>query len=279
MIGAPDAPFEKGLRLSPPAQAVRGATVSGLVALDAKGEVVPALADRWIVTDDGLTYIFRLRDGAWPDGDADRRRDVRDSLRKTIRGLAGTSLGLDLAPVAEVRAMTGRVIEIRLSSPMPDFLQLLAQPELGLFHKGGGAGPLALDRNGEVAELTLLPPEARGLPTSSDWRDGTRVLKVRALDVRRAVAAFREGEVDLVLGGTIADLPLADTGPLSRGTLRLDAAQGLFGLQVTNADGLLADAGRREALAMAIDRDTLLAPFNIAGWIPSTRLAPIDGRR
>lgn len=274
MIGAPDAPFEKGLRLSPPAQAIRGATVSGLVSLDAKGEAVPALAERWIVTDDGLSYIFRLRNSDWPGGDPIEADDVRDSLRKTIRGLAGTSLGIDLAAVSEVRAMTGRVIEINLSTPVPDFLQLLAQPELGLFHKGGGAGPLALHRNGEVAELTLLPPEARGLPTSNDWRNGTRVLKVRALDVRRAVAAFREGEADLVLGGTIADLPLAATGPLSRGNLRLDAAQGVMGLQLTNADGLLADAGRREALAMAVDRDTLLAPFNIAGWIPSTRLAP-----
>ena len=61
--------------------------------------------------------------------------------------------------------MTGRVIEIRLSSPMPDFLQLLAQPELGVLHRGMGAGPMELARDRAVARLTLLPPEARGLPT------------------------------------------------------------------------------------------------------------------
>lgn len=275
-IGEPEAPFERGLRLSPPAQALRGATAEGLVSLDERGDVVPALAERWIVTDDGMSYIFRLRNSDWPGGDAIDADEVRDSLRRTIRGLSGTSLGLDLAAISEVRAMTGRVIEIRLSSPVPDFLQLLAQPELGLTHRDRGAGPLQLQRTRNVARLTLLPPEERGLPTRENWREGTRVLGLRAMGARQAVAAFREGSIDIVLGGTIADLTLADSGPLSRGNVRLDAAQGLLGLQVLNEEGLLAEAGRREALALAIERDTLLAPFNIAGWVPTTRIAPAD---
>lgn len=275
VIGDADAPFEKGLRLSTPAQQVRAATIEGLVAIDENGAVVPAIAERWIVTDDGMSYIFRLRNSEWPDGKPMTAEQVRDSLRRTLRELRGTSLGLDLAPVSEVRAMTGRVIEIRLSSAMPDFLQLLAQPEMGIPYKGGGTGPMDLDRTGSAARLALLPPEARGLPTSENWREGTRVLAVESLPASQAVDAFAEGEVDLVLGGTIVDLPLAPTGPLSRGTIRLDAAQGIMGLRVLRAEGLLAEASRREALSLAIERETLLAPFNIAGWIPSTRIAPV----
>src|SRR5688500_6479907 len=60
--------FAGGMRLSSGAQHVRAATGAGLVALNADGEVIPALADRWIVTDDGRSFIFRLRDGSWPDG-------------------------------------------------------------------------------------------------------------------------------------------------------------------------------------------------------------------
>lgn len=274
LIGEADDLFERGLRIPPPAQQIRAATAEGLVALDETGEIVPALAERWIVTDDGLSYIFRLRNSDWPDGKPITAEQVRDLFRRTLRDLAGTSLALDLAPVSEVRAMTGRVIEIRLASQMPDFLQLLAQPELGMIRNGRGAGPMALEKHGAAARLALLPPEARGLPTREDWREGTRALAVRALGARAAVAAFREGEVDLVLGGTLADLPLADVGPLSRGTVRLDAAQGLLGLRVLRAEGLLAEPARREALAMAIERETLLGPFNIAGWLPSTRIAP-----
>jgi ABC-type oligopeptide transport system substrate-binding subunit len=80
----------------------------------------------------------------------------------------------------------------------------------------------------------------------------------------------------MVLDGRLASLPLADVGPLSRGTVRLDAAQGLMGLRVINTDGLLAEPNRRAALAMALDRETLLAPFNVAGWLPSTRLVPAE---
>lgn len=274
VIGEPDSLFDEGLRLSPPAQQVRGATAEGLVSLNAYAEVVPALAERWIVTDDGLSYIFRLRNSDWPDGRPITAEEVRDSLRRTIRALRGTSLGLDFAPVSEVRAMTGRVIEIRLSSPMPEFLQLLAQPELGVLHRGTGAGPMVLERDGDAAGLALLPPEARGLPMRENWRDGTRTLAVRALPAARAVAAFRDGSVELVLGGQLVNLPHADVGPLSRGTVRLDGAQGLMGLRVVRAEGLLADPARREALSMAIERENLLAPFNIAGWEPSTRLVP-----
>lgn len=273
-IGQPDALFDRGLRLSAPAQQIRAATAEGLVSLDAQGEVVPALAERWIVTEDGLSYIFRLRNSDWPDGRPISAEEVRDSLKGTIRALAGTSLGLDFAPVSEVRAMTGRVIEIRLATPMPEFLQLLAQPELGILHRGMGAGPMELTRNVMVAKLALLPPEARGLPTSNHWRQGTRLLAVRALPAEKAVAAFRDGAVEMVLDGRLASLPLADVGPLSRGTVRLDAAQGLMGLRVLNDRGLLANPARREALAMALDRENLLAPFNVAGWMPSTRLVP-----
>ena len=273
-IGPADSPFARGLRLPAAAQQVRAATAEGLVALDAQGEVVPALAERWIVTEDGLSYIFRLRNSDWRDGQPIAAEEVRDELKRTLRSLSRTSLGLDFAPVSEVRAMTGRVIEVRLSSPMPDFLQLLAQPELAVLHKGVGAGPMMLKRDGALAQLSLLPPEARGLPMREDWRAGTRALAVRALPAAKAVAAFRNAEVDLVLDGRLADLPRADTGPLSRGTVRLDAAQGIMGLRVVRADGLLADPKRREALAMAIDRETLLAPFNVAGWTSSTRLVP-----
>ena len=99
--------FADGVRLSPGAQHLRAATGAGLVTLNAQGEVVPALADRWIVTDDGRSFIFRLRDGTWPDGADLTAESVRTSLREAIRALRGTSLGLDLAPIEDVRAMAG----------------------------------------------------------------------------------------------------------------------------------------------------------------------------
>ena len=274
MIGDADPLTGAGTRLSPAGQLVRSATREGLVALDPEGEVVPAIAERWIVTDDGLSYIFRLRNSDWPDGTPITAASVREHLREAIARLDGTTMGLDLAPVTQIRAMTGRVIEIRLSSPMPGLLQLLAQPELGLEHEGGGAGPMRIERAGEGAVLAAVPPSSRGLPEPEDWRAGYRAVNLRVAPATEAVEAFDEGEINLVLGGTVVDLPLADTGALSRGAIRLDAALGLLGLEVRSKEGFLASAANREAVAMAIDRDRLVQPFNLGGWIASTRIVP-----
>lgn len=280
IIGAPDSLYQQGVRLAPPAQHIRGATFEGLVSLDQAGQVVPAIAERWIVTDDGLSYIFRLRDSTWPGGEEITAAEARQQLQQAIARLNGTSLGLDLAKVRDIRAMTGRVIEVRLTSPMADFLRVLAQPELGFVKSGSGAGPMVLSRPDDDddgrARLTALPPESRGLPAREDWQAVARPVSVRALPAGEAVAAFSRGDVDLVLGGTLVDFPQAEAGPLSRGTIQVDPAIGLFGLTVRRETGLLADPARREALSMAIDRAALIQAFGISGWRESSWIVPPD---
>lgn len=274
-IDTPESLFADGLRLSAGAQHLRAATDAGLVALDAQGDVIPALADRWIVTDDGRSFIFRLRDGDWSDGSELTAESVRNALREKIRALRGTSLGLDLAPIEDIRAMAGRVVEIRLSTPVPMLLQLLAQPELTMIRGDGdgtGNGPMTLERDGAIAVLRMKPPEARGIPEEPDWERYVRAIELRAASGADAIAQFDEGTVDVVLGGRIAQLPSVDTGPLSRGTVRIDPALGLFGLRVRRAEGLLATAQGREAIAMALDREALIEPFNVGGWVPTTRV-------
>lgn len=271
-IDTPDNVFEGRTRLSAGGQHIRAATEAGLVALNAEGDVVPALADRWIVTDDGRSFIFRLREGTWPDGRDLTAESARVALNDAIRALRGRSLGLDLAAIAEVRAMAGRVVEIRLSTPVPLFLQLLAQPELALVRGSGGSGDMILEREGDAGILTMKPPAARGIPEEENWRRYVRPVTIRAAEAREALAMFDRGEVGLVLGGRIDALPLVDVGPLSRGTVQLDPALGLFGLLVRREAGLLATDRGREALAMALDRPQLIAPFNIEGWVPTTRI-------
>ena len=222
LVGTPDEMYARRPPLADAGQQMREATVDGLVGFDGAGQVAPALADRWIVTDDGKSYIFRMRDGVWPDGSELTGESVRDSLRRALVELRGTSLGLDLAPVSDIRAMAGRVVEIRLSTPMPDLLQLLAQPELGLTRRGRGSGLLRLKRQGDMAMLDPVPPEKRGLPALDGWNKNVRNLEVRAFPARRAIALFDEGDVDVVLGGRLEYLPLIDVGPLSRGTVRME---------------------------------------------------------
>ncbi|MEP3052336.1 MAG: ABC transporter substrate-binding protein [Erythrobacter sp.] len=246
------------------------------MALDPTGEILPAIAERWIVTDDGQSYIFRLRDSDWPDEQLITASDVADLLRESLQRLEGTSLGLDLAKVTDVRAMTGRVIEIKLSSPMPEFLRLMAQPELGFVSGGGGTGPMSASREegASVLELSAVAPEDRGLPARRDWEELSKPLTVQAIPASHAVSAFSSGAVDLLINGQISSFPSAQLGPLSRGNIRVDPALGLFGFVIRNDDGVLATAELREALSMALDRASLIEPFGLTGWASSRSIVP-----
>ena len=271
LIGDEESILTSSVRLSGSAQHLRAATQSGLVTLNGQGDAVPALAETWIVVDDGRSVFFRLRDGTWPDGEALTADSAQAALSDAIEAVDGTSLGKDLEPVEEVRAMAGRVIELRLSSPLPDLLQLLAQPEMALRQPGGETGPMMLLRTADALGLDFKPPLERGLPDDEDWREDVREVRLHIADAGDAIAFFDSGEAEVVLGGRLGSFPMVDPGPLSTGTLRIDTTFGLFGLQVRAQEGLLSNSGVREGLAMALDREALLAPFNVAGWVVTTR--------
>lgn len=275
VIGEAGAAFDSGARLSVAGQLLRAATAQGLVTLDGNGDVVPALAERWIVTDDGLSYIFRLRDGTWPDGTRLTGEDAATALRRTLATLRGTPLATDMGRVEEVVARTGRVVELRLSRPNPDLLRVLAQPELGLLRGGrgnGGSGPMELERKGNAALLRPFAPQELGLPEQRHWADRARSLRLSTLPAVGAVTSFREGSVQVVLGGKWDSIMLAREVSMVTGSLQFDPVAGLFGLAFTHSDGFLAEAANREAVAMAIDREALAAALRAPGWTPTTRL-------
>jgi oligopeptide transport system substrate-binding protein len=277
VIGDDSALKETGQRLSPPGQLLRSATHEGLVGFDEQGRVVPALADRWIVTDNGQSYIFRLRDGTWPDGTRITADAAATALRKAIGGLKGRGLGLDLAAIDEVRVMADRVIEIDLSSPVPELLTLLAQPEMALLWRGKGTGPMVRGESENDAHVfTLIPPEQRGLPKQPDFARRARKIALTFAAPDKAVALFNDGYADVLLGGRIDTVPLAGSIGLTRGNVQLDPVIGLFGLMVDSTQGFLGAAANREALSMAIDRDALIGRFNIGGWQPTTRIVSPD---
>lgn len=272
VIGDSGSPFGPAARGTLAAGLVNASVGEGLVAFDAEGKVAPALADRWIVTDEGQSYIFRLRGSPWADGGEMTAESVRNALRSAIAALKGTPQAASFDVIDDIRAMTGRVIEIRLNRPMPDFLPLLAQPELVLAHRGRLAGPMTMRQDGKIAVLTPVPPEKRGLPAVDGWEQMARPLRLSVLPADGAVAAFNAGQVDAVLGGTFTNLPHSVRSTLGKQVLRFDPVVGLFGLAVDNEDGLLANPANREAISMALDRATFASQIGVPGWQGTTRL-------
>ena len=255
---------------------VRANMAQGLVRFDERGQVVPGLAERWNVSDDGLSYIFRLQTGEWPDERKIRADDVARILSRQLRASSTNPLKDTLGAVKEIVAMTDRVIEIRLNAPRPNLLQLLAQPEFGLVRASVGTGPfkpptdeqLAVAK-GEIDEGALFITHRIRIP---DAEDPVERVQIEGGQAKTLVAAFAKGDLDLVLGGTVSDLPYAMRAKVPRGALRFDPVAGLFGLVPTKRSEILQDKQVRQLLSRAIDRTAMVAGLNVEGLAPRATL-------
>lgn len=255
--------------LSPASAYWRNATAQGLVAFDAEGRVIPALAARWIVTDDDLGYIFRLQKTRWSNGRDLRSDEVATILRNRVADLRRSRFGKELANIDRILPMTGKVVEIRLKAPVPNLLELLAQPEFGLIQKGSGSGPMIGERVNGNLFLRLRREEPDGTIALDDAR-----LRLSAQTAPTALARFALGQNDLVLNGRFEHLPLLTATRGNAAATRFDPVPGLFGLLVTGSGPFLAEASNREAIAMAIDRPRALTSFGITDWRETLTLAP-----
>jgi oligopeptide transport system substrate-binding protein len=251
-----------------PSQSVLIANAAqGLVRFDARGQIEPGLAETWNVSDDGLSYIFRLANTQWPNGRAVTAEQVARMLRRLIGPSSRNSLKDSFGSVDEIVAMTDRVIEIRLNQPRPHLLQLLAQPQMGLVYQGHGTGPFSIDPGSGGEGAVRL---TREVVTADEERSEREELDLAGADVEQAVRAFAAGDADLVLGGTFADLPFAQEASLPRRALHFDPVSGLFGLAPARTTGLAADSEVRRLLSAAIDREALVAAMAVPGLLPRT---------
>lgn len=256
------------LPLSPASGYLRKATAQGLVGFDLEGAVVPGLAERWITTEDGLSYIFRLRKLRWNDDRELTSDEVAASLTARFRELQGTRLAAELSLIDRVVPMTGKVVEIRLKAPMPNLLELLAQPEFGVMRKGVGSGPMLARKQGTGLQLMRrIDDPAAGVSTEE------AMLLLAPQDTPTALARFVHGKSDLVLQGRFQDIPYL-AGTDGGNSVTYDQALGLFGFSIEGDGPFLSDAANREAIAKAIDRPRMIADFNVDSWREMLTLSP-----
>jgi oligopeptide transport system substrate-binding protein len=123
----------------------------GLVVLDPKGNVAPGVAESWSVSEDGLSYRFKLRANAqWSNGDPvtagdfvfsfRRMEDPRTVAREAevlypIKNAEEVNTGkLDVTALG-VAAPDERTVEITLKAPTPYFLRLLVMEQAMPVHE------------------------------------------------------------------------------------------------------------------------------------------------
>ena len=269
-IGEPPALVNPNLEtLGPPASFLAEAVAQGLVQFDAGGQVQPALAQSWIVSDDGLRYTFRLGRAEWANGERVTAEQVTARLQAAVSGASRNDLKPLLGVIDEIEAMTDDVLEISLKSPRPNFLQLLAQPEMGVLRDGEGTGPFHAAPREDGIFLSQHRPDEEEVGAEPH---GPPVL-LRGEPAAMAVARFDQGLADFVTGGTLGDLPIARAAEPGA-ALRFDPVAGLFGLVFLRDEGVLGDPAIRRALSMAVDRAALVAALEIPELQPRASLLP-----
>jgi peptide/nickel transport system substrate-binding protein len=97
-----------------------------LFALDAKLEPKPQMVDSWTVSDDKLTWTFKLRDGLkWHDGQPVTTADVIPSIKRfNDKDVQGGLLG---KMTKEMTAVDDKTFRIVLKEPFALMLKTLAK--------------------------------------------------------------------------------------------------------------------------------------------------------
>jgi oligopeptide transport system substrate-binding protein len=117
---------------------------AGLTGESPAGEVVPAVADRWHVSDDGTEYTFHIRANArWSNGKPLTAGDFVYAWRRAVDPKTGSPYADTFAVIANGPAIVGgkadpatlgvsapdaHTLKVKLHAPAPYFLDMLTEP-------------------------------------------------------------------------------------------------------------------------------------------------------
>jgi ABC-type oligopeptide transport system substrate-binding subunit/class 3 adenylate cyclase len=245
--------------------------------------IVPSLAERWEIAEDGLTYRFTLREGLrWSDGTPLTAHDQEFGIKRVLDpDRPGSSVAIyfaleqgqehylrqtsDASGIG-VRALDDRTIEFRLTAPAPYFMSVMNRPD------GAPQPRHAIEAAGD--DWTRVGEQVVSGAFRIEERDDERLVLTRRTDpfvrprpgnvarveiersrIDEGAAAFEAGRLDMVSARytpRLADLvpgsiPGGHAGPATwSGYLAFD-----------HANPAVHDVDLRRALAHALDRDAL----------------------
>jgi peptide/nickel transport system substrate-binding protein len=150
-----------------------------LFALDGKLQPQPQMVDSWTVSDDKLTWTFKLRDGLkWQDGSPVTTADVLPSIKRwTDKDVLG---GLLAKFTAEMKPVDERTFQIALKEPFGLMLKALAKSAsvpLFVMPKRVAETPLSQ----QIGDTTGSGPF---IFKKDEWKPGEKVVYVRNPDYK-----------------------------------------------------------------------------------------------
>ena len=98
----------------------------GLVKTGPDGELIPAVAERYDISDDGLVYTFTLREGVkFHNGDPVTAEDVIYSINRCAGNSGDSALVSALSAIQDLKATDERTVTFRLEQPDMELIYFL----------------------------------------------------------------------------------------------------------------------------------------------------------
>jgi peptide/nickel transport system substrate-binding protein len=258
-----------------------------LVSIDNEGQYHPQMLEGWTISEDRLTYTFRLRDGLlWSDGTEVTADDCVASIRRWAKR---ESFGAQLIAATQAfRVIDKQTFELQLNRPFAFVIEALGKP--------GNVIPVMMPARLAGLDISKPVPEVVGsgpfLFRRDEWRpndrasfvrnpnyhprpeppDGLsggkvvhldRVYLVSMPDQATRVAALRTGEVDMLEVVPFDSIAILRRDPNITITSQHGIEQMLTVLAVNHLQPPFNNVLMRRALQAAIVQDEVMAGMGL----------------
>lgn len=276
----------------------------GLMQMDADGQAVPAIAESYDLSEDGLTYTFHLRDASWSNGDPVTAADFVYAWQRAVDPEIASEYSYMLSDIGQVvnaaeiiagekdkselgvTAVDDKTLEVQLNVPVSYFLSLMYFPTFypvnqAFYESVGdtfGTSPETVLSNGAFTLDTYEPAAtAFHLTKNEDYWDADRIqlpgLNYQVIqDSQQALMSYQTGALDTTLvNGEQVDQVKDDPEFQTIGA-------GYLWYVSPNIDAVpeLANLNIRLAMTHAINREAITDDVLKDGSIPTYTAVPMQ---
>ncbi|AIS51790.1 oligopeptide-binding protein OppA [Thermoanaerobacter kivui] len=273
--------------------------LEGLVRYDMNGKIEKGsgLAKDWEISEDGLTYIFHLRDAKWSDGNPITAYDFEYAWKRAlnpntasqyayqlfyIKGAEEYNSGKGSADQVGVKALDDKTLQVTLKAPAPQFLGLTSFPtymplEKSIYEKYGdkvGSDPNTLVYSGPFIIKSWEHEQSITLEKNPNYWDKDNV-KLQTInftmikDNNSLVQNYDTGALDSIfIPGDYID-KYKDSPEYHNYALAT-----VWYLQFNNKDKIFKNANIRKAFTLAINRELFVKEVAKNGSIPAEAIVP-----
>ncbi|HEY4163054.1 MAG TPA: peptide ABC transporter substrate-binding protein [Dongiaceae bacterium] len=273
----------------------------GLTTYSPDGKIVPGVAEKWDISDDGKTYTFHLRDSKWSNGDPVTAGDFVFAMRRLVDPATASDYAYmedDIVNASDIRqgkekdvtklgvqAVDDHTLKITLAHATPYFLGLLrhnsvlpVNEKAVKAHPDDWTKPGNLVGNGAYTLTEWTPQASLTMVKNPNYYNADKVKIDKVIyypteDLGEEFKRFRAGELDVTYDAPSDQMKYIEKNMKDEFQNSPYLGTYYYVINLTK-EPLGKQRDLREALALAVDRETLVEKITQSGELPAYAWVP-----